>query len=256
MNKSIIKKFGYYKDQDGIMNRYLRENIGWEVHLKNTRDFILQASESKKKTKAVLLGTGWLLDIPYSELSELFEEVIFVDIKHPRQITHKLSKFKNIKLIETDISGIIEPVYQKFRLNKKNEEKLNLLQVLPVYSEEFLKIVQSSDFIVSVNLLNQLDIHICDFIVKNRWYKENELNDFRRHIQNLHLELLPKYKSALITDFEEIKLSNNSQTVIRKNLIYIKLPNDNIKKWTWNFDTQKTYNQNMETQFKVIAFEM
>jgi hypothetical protein len=256
MNKSIIKKFGYYKDQDGIINRYLREKSGWEIHLNNTRNFILNASETKKKTKAVILGTGWLLDIPHAELSGLFEELVFVDIKHPRQITHKLSKFKNIKVIETDITGLIEPVYQKIRENRKNNEKLDLIHILPVYSEDFLKEMQSADYVVSVNLLNQLDILICDYILKRGGYKENELLEFRRFIQSMHIELLPKHKSVLITDFEEINLNNNHQQINRKNLIHTKLPSENIQKWTWNFDTQKTYKHNMQTQFKVIAFEL
>lgn len=257
MNKSIIKKFGFYHDQEGIISRFLRESKAWETHLMRTKNFILSSSKNKKKTKALILGTGWLLDIPYVELSELFDDVVFIDIKHPRQIVHKLAIYGNIRLIETDISGLIEPVYQALNTIRKNKRKTSLLDIVPVFSDNFLFEIQNADYVVSVNLLNQLDILICDYILKKGLFNENELIDFRRYIQHNHIKLLPAEKSVLITDYEEINLDKDNQIVKRKNLIHITLPTGkNSEKWIWEFDLQKTYHSKMLTHFKVAALEL
>ena len=68
----ILKKFGFFKDQNGIINRYLREKEAWQAHLSNTRDFIINSSMNKDNSKAVILGSGWLLDIPVDELSKKY----------------------------------------------------------------------------------------------------------------------------------------------------------------------------------------
>jgi hypothetical protein len=257
MNKKILKKFGFAKDQDGIINRYLRETESWSAHLNNTKNFILKAASGKSQLKVCILGSGWLLDIPYLELSETFQQVLLVDIKHPTQIVHKLNKYPNFKLIEADITGLIEPVYNILVENKKNNIRIDLCLVKPVYSEILLHEIEQSDLIVSVNLLNQLDILICDYILKSKQYSVEEIVMFRKYIQNNHIELLPKNKSALITDFEELNLDKNKQVVGRKKLVYLNFPeNMPCLRWTWEFDLQKTYRKNLQTVFKVMAIEL
>jgi hypothetical protein len=257
MKKNIIRKFGFYKDQDGIVNRYLREAGGWDSHLNKTKQFILNASLNKPRNKACILGTGWLLDIPYHELSETFEELVFIDIKHPRQVEHKLRNYKNIKLVEDDISGLIEPVYHAIRSMKKNNFFEALYTIKPIYSNVFSEILETADFIVSVNLLNQLDILICDYLIKTKLFSDDQIINFRKYIQNKHIELLPKNKSALITDYEEYNLDGQKQIVNRKNLVYIKFPqNIPCERWTWDFDLRKTYHTGLQTIFKVMAFEV
>ncbi len=36
----IIRRMGFIRDQEGIMNRYLRERSNWDRHLQHTRSFI------------------------------------------------------------------------------------------------------------------------------------------------------------------------------------------------------------------------
>jgi hypothetical protein len=256
MDKKIFRKFGYFKDLNGIINRYLREINTWEDHLNKTKNFILRTGENKEKSKVVVLGSGWLLDVPFMELAQAFKEVVFVDIRHPRQIEHKLKNYKNIRLIETDITGLVETVYHALKTNKKNKNKLDLKSIEPIYSEEFAREIQSSDYVISVNLLNQLDILICDYIEKSKQYAENEIMLFRSYIQNNHLQLLPKNKSVLVTDYEELNYDKSNQVVNRKKLVFADISDNLIKeKWIWHFDTLKTYRSGLKTDFKVMAVE-
>lgn len=60
LNKNILKKYGFKTDQEGIINRYLREEGGWNTHLEKTKNFILQAAITKQKGIAIVLGK-WLV---------------------------------------------------------------------------------------------------------------------------------------------------------------------------------------------------
>ena len=254
MNKKILRKFGFKNDQQGILNRYIRESGGWDTHLQNTKDFILQSSKSKNKGSCVVFGSGWLLDVPIDELSQLFDKILLIDIVHPSQIKHKLRKHKNIEFIEADITGLMEAVYHF--LKQKENIKAQLSEIDISYSHTWFSMVQTADFVVSVNILNQLDILICDYIEKKAVFLAKEIMDFRKTIQGNHLEILPKGKSCLISDYEEINL-NDGQIVKSKPLVHIDLPvNKQSKKWKWDFDTQRTYHKDFDTVFKVIGIEI
>jgi len=255
LKRKILRKFGFKHDQEGIINRYLREDGGWNEHLNKTKEFILQASENQPKGIAVILGSGWLLDVPIEELSESFEKVILIDVVHPRQIIHKVKKLPNVELFQTDITGLVMPIYDSIKVKK--EEKKSLSDIKPVYDDFLITLIKGADFTVSVNLLNQLDILICDYINKFSAYSENEINSFRKQIQANHLKLLPNDKSALITDYEELNFDENDRVIDSKKLVHIDLPNEkSAVKWKWKFDLKKTYHSNCKTVFKVMAVEL
>jgi len=254
MKNSILRKFEFKKDQSGIINRYLREKGGWDSHLTNTKNFILHATKNKEKNICVVLGSGWLLDVPVDELSKIFKELYLIDIVHPRQITHKYRKYQNIKFIEADISGFIEPVY--YFLKEKNNTHSSLTTIKQELTNEFKEIINKASLVISVNILNQLDILICDYVSKSDLYSDKEIYAFRKTIQQKHIEMLPKNKSCIITDYEELNYDDNMQLVKNKPLVYIDLPTGkNIQKWKWNFDLSKTYHKEYKTIFKVMAWE-
>ena len=254
MKRKILRKFGFKKDQQGIINRYLRENGGWDSHLNNTKNFILKCSENKEKNSCVILGSGWLLDVPIEQLIDSFEQIYLIDIVHPRQIIHKYKKQTNIIFIETDIAGYIETVY--FFLKEKKKQKAALTEIQQHYTNEFSEIIKNASMVVSVNILNQLDILICDYIAKTNIYSKEEIYLFRKLIQQKHLELLPANKSCIITDYEELNYNDQMQLTQQKPLVHVHLPNNKeTVKWRWNFDMNKTYHNNYKTVFKVMAWE-
>lgn len=251
--RKLIRKYGFKIDQEGIINRYFREDGGWNEHLQNTKEFIVQNAIKKDKKIAVVLGSGWLLDVPIEELSKDFNQVILVDISHPRQITHKVKKLPNVTIFQTDITGLAEPIYETLRIRKS---KIKLSEIKPEYNEQLIQYLRKADYVVSVNLLNQLDILLCDYIAKSNQYNAIEIDLLRKQIQANHLQLLPISKSALITDYEELNLNEEDKIVKKKKLVYVNLPNESsASKWKWNFDQKKTYHHNFRTIFKVKAVE-
>ena len=254
INNRILRKFGFKKDQNGIINRYLREKGAWETHLSNTKKFITDFTKNKAKDSCVVLGSGWLLDVPIEDLRKIFNKVYLIDIVHPRQIIHKYRKNENIKFIQADISGYIMPVYTLLKNSSKIKVPVNNIE--QQFPESFKEKINNASMIVSVNILNQLDILICDYITKFNIYSDEEINAFRKIIQQKHIDLLSQNKSCIITDYEELNYDDNMQLVKNKPLVYIELPKSkNGKKWKWDFDLSKTYHKDYKTIFKVMAWE-
>ncbi len=244
----VFKKIGYYKDQKGIMNRYQRERNNWALHTEQTRQFILRCAENKKKNKVIVLGSGWLLDVPIEELAKIFKEVILIDVIHPPEIIKKISVYQNVKHYEFDITG-----YAQWVSEYKNEQQLAEMKQDRSFIE-FLK-TMDCDFFISVNILNQLDILFVDFLKENWVLKEKDLLDFSRKIQSEHLKLLPHGKSCLVTDVQENNYINDK--LVRSNpLVHVQLPaSQTQERWQWIFDTKKMYYNFDKTILDVYAID-
>ena len=130
MKRSVIKRMGYLSDQKGIINRYLRERGGWDSHLYRCRDYILRSVDQIKPDVISILGSGWLLDVPLEELADAGIMINLVDINHPPQVRRKASRFKNVSLIENDITGgLTDIIYQSVSANITNIADIKM----PVY---------------------------------------------------------------------------------------------------------------------------
>lgn len=243
-----FKKIGFYKDQKGILKRYLREKENWDFHLEKTKSFIIKALESKKGNKAVVFGSGWLLDVPIDELSKKFNEVWLVDIFHPKEILKKISNYSNVKTHIEDITGFSKSICE---FSKKS----NLYDLKSDNSIKYFLEEKNFDFFVSVNILNQLDILLVDYLSYNWAVSEEEILLFRKKIQAEHLKLMPQGKSCLITDYQEENYKK-AQIIQTKQLIHVNLPEGNFnEKWDWIFDTNSTYNNFSKTILKAQAID-
>lgn len=247
---SILKKMKYVADQKGIIDRYMKEAEGWALHLENTKKAIIEGAQDKKKGSCAILGSGWLLDVPIEFLSQHFETVYLFDVLHPTQIKHKLHKIPNVILVEQDITGgAIREFFdsvQMFKSLKKRKEVEDFNFNGFAYKVEF-------DYVVSVNILNQLDTILIDYIRGYNLYSEAELLVLREKIQQKHLDSLPKGKSCLITDCEELVYNQRNELELKSNLIYIALNPLQIKEtWQWSFDRQN-YRPGKNIVFQVVS---
>jgi hypothetical protein len=248
--KRIIRKMGYSFDQDGIMRRYINERDNWQEHLNNSKDFIKQVVIKKSVQNIAILGSGWLLDVPYEFLSEHCHNVYFYDIRHPKPVINKLKKFANIELINMDITGgMIQYVYDLVKV--KNYSFLSNIPSIKFIPEKKV------DHIVSVNLLNQLDILLIEYLRKFPTIDTKSLQELRKQIQLNHLKSMEPGKASLITDYEEILYDRTGKLVKTSSLVFNEFPQTNIEEeWLWKFDTQMTFYQNRITHFKVKALQL
>ncbi|MGC9342130.1 MAG: hypothetical protein ACP5E3_05480 [Bacteroidales bacterium] len=247
--KKILRKMGYLSDQKGIINRYLREQEGWTTHVENTRQFIIEAVKDAKPESIIVFGSGWLIDFPLEEVYSLCPIIELHDIQHPPQVMRKIRDLNGVTAVLSDITGgMIQSVWD-FVSDRKREKGINNLQGI-----EYQKPVRKENlFCVSLNILNQLDILLIDFLKKYFNLNEQVCNDFRKFVQSSHLEMIGK-NSCLITDVEEIRKSFNTHEEIRKNLIYIDLPEGKkTGEWLWDFDSAGLYHEKSSTKMRVKA---
>ncbi|MEE4196337.1 MAG: hypothetical protein V2I54_01725 [Bacteroidales bacterium] len=255
LNHSLkLSKMKYVSDQKGIINRYLREKEGWDVHHKHSKEFILESAKSKKKGKVVILGSGWLLDVPLKELSEQFQVVLLIDIIHPAQALKKMEQYDNVSAIESDITGgLIDYTFKTIKNDKKDKTK-TLLTASELFN---FSLPSATDFVVSLNVMTQLNTLLTDYMQSSKLYSENELQQFARQVQEAHLNILPKEKTCLITEYEEELVNDQDELLGVNPLIFVDLPQSKLAKttWKWKFDSSMTYRDKVKTWFNVTAID-
>jgi hypothetical protein len=244
---------GFIKDQEGIMNRYLRESSQWKQHLERTRKFIRDSFSHTEAETVAVLGSGWLLDVPLDHLVLRFRHVYLVDIHHPIQIRKLTAGMSQVELIEADLSGgAIEKIWQYSRENRSIAQDELVLDQIPL--DPPLAHIQA-DALISVNLLNQLDIILCDYILKQKPFQQEALTPFRAAIQAFHLDWISKKPACLVTDINE-EVTDKNKTISSKALLYTDLP-EGIRRdsWWWDFDSMGTYHPGSRTRMEVQAIE-
>jgi len=251
--KKMVRKMKFISDQAGIMNRYLREQEHWDAHLRNTREFILGSFQDSQPKSLAVLGSGWLLDLPLKELSNKFKKILLVDVYHPPQIVKKVEKYSNVTLYETDLTG--GGIKFCWNLRKENSEHLQTY-VLDTFSPSIPDLPFRPDAYISLNLLNQLDILLVEFLAKKKVpVIDAEVRRFRKNIQQFHIDWITRKPGCLVTDAVEMNHGPDNQTEERQ-LLYVDLPEARRSdEWTWDFDLAGTYHPGKETRMVVKAVE-
>jgi hypothetical protein len=248
--RRMLARMGYYNYQNGLIYRHLNQEGGWESHQEHCRHFILKALDYFKPEKVTVLGSGWLLDLPLSELAERIEKICLIDIVHPPDVLEQTSCFRNVELREQDITGgLIEEVWQK-RRKYSIFNKLHTVKLLTV--PEF-KTIDDPGMVISLNILTQLEYILIEFLKKRSKISEEEYNCFRKEIQLKHIDFLKKHKSVLITDYAEMLTdrSGNVKTVIT---LFADLPQSHFtEEWIWDFDRTGSDLYNSMSQFRIKA---
>jgi hypothetical protein len=248
--RRILGKLGYYNYQSGLIYRNLSQEDNWDSHIDHCRRFIIRALDIYKPEKVTVLGSGWLLELPLSEIAEKTERVSLVDIIHPPDVIDQTRKLKNVILTEEDLTGgLIAEVWQKagkhFFFNRM--KSLNDINI-PLYKTD-----NDPGMVISLNILTQLESLLVEFIKKRSSVKQEELNHFRTGIQKNHIEFLKNHRSILITDIAEVFSDRKGETKTVPTLM-TDLPASEInEEWTWDFDLKGTDNYNSRSVMKVVA---
>ena len=235
------------------MNRYLRESSQWKQHLELTRNFISDSFAHTGAETVAVLGSGWLLDVPLDHLVQRFRHVYLVDIHHPVQIRKLTAGMSQVELIEADLTGgAIEKIWQYSRDNHISTQDGLVLDEIPL--DPPLAHIQA-DALISVNLMNQLDIILCDYILKQKPFQQKDLTPFRTAIQTFHLDWISKKPACLVTDILE-EVVDKKGVKSSKALLYTHLPEAKRQdSWWWDFDSQGTYHPGSRTRMEVQAIE-
>jgi hypothetical protein len=248
--RRMLARMGYYNYQNGLIYRHLNQEGGWDNHQQHCRQVILKALDLFKPEKVTVLGSGWLLDLPFRELVESELKICLIDIIHPPDVKEQTGNFKNVELVERDITGgLIEEVWQKRR---KYSIFNKLHSINNIIVPEF-KFSEDPGMIISLNILTQLEYIIVEFIKKRSKIKDEEFTSLKEEIQRKHIDFLMKYKSVIITDCNEM-ITDRAGNVRIVNTLLTKLPSSSYKEeWIWDFDQTGADLYNSRSQFSMIA---
>lgn len=248
--RMMLSRMGYYNYQNGLIYHHLNQSGGWENHQNNCRRFILKALGLYNPKKVTVLGSGWLLDLPFAEMIERTEKVCLVDIIHPPDVKNQVKDLKNVELYEQDVTGgLIAEVWQKTRKYSFLRKLKSLDNItIPEYVAD-----ADPGMIVSLNILTQLESLPVDFLRKRSKIKEEEFSHFKSEVQKKHIDFLSKYPSVLISDIAEIITSKSGDTKTITTLLTDLPPGRFREEWTWNFDKAGGDLYNSNSQFNVIG---
>ncbi len=248
--RRILHKLGYYSYQHGFIVRHLNQETGWNTHLEKCRNFILKALELHKPEIVTVLGSGWLLELPLTEMLEKVKTVYLTDIIHPPDVIRQVSNMKGVELITEDISGgLIDEVWRNTS-RLPFFSKLRSLSgiVIPEYMPE-----RDPGMVISLNLLTQLETLPVRQLQNKTKANEEEFYRFRKKIQDNHMSFLKRYRSVLITDVSEV-ITDKSGSVSEKQTVFTSLPEGIYKdEWTWDFDLKRSDYYGKRSVFKVEA---
>jgi len=248
--RRILHLMDYYKYLNGLINRYSRQEGRWDAHLGSSRQFILKCIDYFRPETVTILGSGWLLDVPLSELASQVRQIFLVDIVHPPDVYAQTREMKNVELIEDDITGgISELLWEKYGRFRPFSPKPDIYSMeVPEYRFRF-----NPGLVISLNLMSQLAVLPVKLLERKGFKDEEKIAWLKMQIQERHLHLLQKHNAALITDILEVT-TTSSGVIKDTKTILIDLPETSIREeWSWDFDLGNIDFNTRKSILKVIA---
>lgn len=181
--------------------------------------------------KAIVLGSGLLLDVPVEELSAHFKEVVLVDILHLPEVADRLKGLPNVRTVQCDVTGIAENIS---RLRNQMSVDPGTLPEPKALIPEF---DDQTDLVISLNMLSQIYLWPKQFIgARIGGGEERALTAWTRRIVETHFEMLSSLPCTvcLITDYEYYARSRQGTLLVRESTIEgVKLPEPD-RQWVWD----------------------
>lgn len=247
--RRILHRMGYYNYQQGLIHSHIAQEGGWNSHLRNCRDFIMKSVRFFHPDIVTILGSGWLLEIPLNEILEMNCRVNLIDIVHPPQLVEQIAGLEKVKFIEDDVSGGLILNVWKLASGSlfRRKKPINSVEI-PLYKPRF-----DTGLIVSANILTQIESLPVELIRRKLKADDEEINDFRKRIQEKHIEFLSGKNSVLLTDVCEI-IKESSGNIREEPTLLAALPEARFKdEWEWNFEPVRPDFYRRKSLFRIVA---
>lgn len=248
-----MRRLGYVRESVAIAARHRRCDKAWQPHLRNTRRAVLEATNAlERRRTALILGSGKLLDIPLRELSSSFQRVVLVDVLHPRSSRRLAHALPNVELIEHDLSECTDGI---LALPAEADERA-LSRLSRRGPTRFLDDA-SIDYVASVNLLSQLPLTPCRWLLKHRpRLPEATVNDFALALMQRHLDYLAAFDATvcLIADAEQITHGADGRVQECTDLAtHFRLDRQAFRSWWWDIAPRGELPDGAYARHRVVA---
>lgn len=274
------KQMGYGREAVSLIARHRRRRAAWAPHLSACRDLIARAAaDCPARGRAVVLGSGALLDVPVADLAARFRRVDLVDLVHPPEARRRAEALDNVTLVSADISGAAHAVYMQAvtaepvddrpaapiglrnascRVIAENLRKAVKMGGRPAALPEPRPdpaLIEGADFVVSANILAQLPLLLLDWLDAHRPFAAAAPRDaFARSVVDRHLALLRNHSGRVVLISEVLRLIEHDGGGVEKidPLFGAPVPWTG-EEWTWDVAPQGEINRRLAMRLNVLG---
>jgi len=244
-----VRHMDYLYEAIAMRGRYKRNRAAWQLHLENSRRFILSSAEKcSSRQKVVVLGAGLLLDVPLEELSSLFREVVLVDIVFLSEVRKSVRRFSNVTLVQHDVTNMAAKLYSDILRNIRD---------LPESMPNVAAIDKDTDLVISLNILSQLWVMPRAYALKKLPRIDDEvMDDWCKQIVEAHYTYLRTLPCAvcLVADHEYVKRDKEGNVISQGSTIFdLVLPKPEVS-WTWDIAPRNEESQYASKELIVGAW--
>ena len=225
----FIRRMGYLNEAIEMRSRARRHQAAWQHHLDETRNFVLSVAETcRDRNRAVILGSGLLLDVPLAKLSSMFLQVVLMDVVCLPEVRKHIGRYNNVRFNEYDVTGIADALFQ-------SEEKG--ISGLPEPRQGLSTQIRDSSLVVSLNILSQLWVVPRAYVARRmRGLDEYAVDEWCGRIVTSHYAALTSLSCdvCLIADYGFVKRDRNGDVISKGSTVYgleLSVP---AASWTWN----------------------
>ncbi|MDR3375077.1 MAG: hypothetical protein P4L98_15220 [Ancalomicrobiaceae bacterium] len=236
------RRLGYLGAAISLWARGSRCRATWQPHEAKAHAAILAAADDlTQRRTCVVLGSGLLRDVPLKDLASRFESVLLVDVVHLWPARLRALRFKNVRLLELDLTGSTD-----FLLNRATG-----------FADPLIRLRQdtSIDLVVSATCLTQLPLGP-EAVIARRGRPTHWPADAGRRIVQAHLDGICRLpgRICLITDTEVITRNRAGEVTEREDLLEgLSLPPPD-RTWQWTVAPFGEYAPDEELVHPVHAY--
>ncbi len=234
---SDARALGHVREAAAIAARHRRLRAAWADHLDNCKRAVLDAiAACGARRRAVVLGSGLLLDTPLEALADGFDEVVLVDLVHPWPSRLKARRRGNVRLETRDLTGALAIV------------RTGEIPARP--KPDF----HDGDLVVSANVLSQLPLYLRERLEHEGRYGDEELDAFDRAVVQGHLDALAACSGRALLIADSVREIHDRGAPIEATdiLFGVELPPWE-REWAWDIAPRPEIHKDRDVRHWVVA---
>ncbi len=223
----IPRRMGYLAEMVALGARHRRQRRAWAPHVAACRRFMAQATgRVPPGGRALVVGSGLLIEVPLDRLATRFDEVLLLDLLHARSVRRRAARLPNVRLLTVDVTGCLAPL----------AAALDAGTGLPTRFAPPSLDLGRIDLALSCNLLSQLPLLPLDAIERHApATPQPERQAFAQRLTRDHLDWLcgVAASASLFSDTESLWLDQGIVVEREESVWGLSLPAPDMS-WLWD----------------------
>lgn len=227
----LYRRMGFLTEQVSIGARRARCADAWAPHLEQSRAALCRAIEAVPATRrktSLILGSGFLLDLPLGELERAFDQVLLVDLIQPWRARLVAAFRPKLRLIEHDATEALALL----------DSAVEAGDPWPDLAPRRFLDDPSIGLVVSLNLASQLPYVPLRYLEKQGVGDEATRQAFARRLIERHVDYLRAFAAGgattlLIVDVERIAHDRAGAEIGRVSAVHDAALPEGGTEWNW-----------------------